>query len=134
MISLVIVVSAMDRFLSRKVLQSWVFTIIWSFLILSISVVPVWSSKESSLYGFDKIGHFLGYLVLAVFMIRSVRYTAKISFIKNFSFTLIFCGVYGILIELVQLVIPGRMADVYDVVANIFGVICGAILVRTLLW
>lgn len=85
-------------------------------------------------YNIDKVVHFLMYAVLAMLIMRPLNRVRDSFFIKKFSFTLISGGGYGILMELVQWVIPGREASLYDVYANITGIVFGTIIGEVMLW
>lgn len=98
---------------------------IWALLIFILSVFPQGRAPTSVPY-FDKIGHFLVYVVFAVLIVRNYYRSETKSFIKFFLFTLILAGGYGILMELVQLFIPMRNADIRDVFVNIAGAAMGA--------
>jgi VanZ family protein len=41
------------------------------------------------------------------------------------------CTVYGLILESLQYFVPGRMVDIYDLLANTFGAIVGVILFST---
>jgi VanZ family protein len=66
----------------------------------------------------DKLGHTLAYLTLMI--------SAGISFVqrkKLFLASLLF--MYGLMIEFIQGLIPGRTSSVYDLLANSTGIILG---------
>lgn len=75
----------------------------------------------------DKIEHFGAYLVLTLLMYFSFRIQKKYVRLKKYAgrITFITASVYGILDEVHQLFIPGRFYDIYDILADIAGVLIG---------
>jgi VanZ family protein len=73
----------------------------------------------------DKIYHFGAY---AGFAILLCNYLNAISIKNSIFYTIIIATSYGILMEILQnLLTDSRVSDFYDVVANFFGIIFGAI-------
>ena len=74
-----------------------------------------------------KFAHFCVHLVLAWLVYRAL----DISFTGqkfNIILCIIFCSIIAIFDESVQNVAPGRVAQMYDAILNLFGVQCGTIL------
>ena len=114
--------------------NAWAPPIIWAVVICFFSVFPTGNLEMISIGYADKVAHFLLYFILGALMIKAYGRIEGLTFRKSLSFTLILGGVYGILLELVQIPVPGRNAEVYDVAANIIGIVSGIILGRILLW
>uniref|UniRef100_UPI00404A25B1 VanZ family protein n=1 Tax=Gelidibacter sp. TaxID=2018083 RepID=UPI00404A25B1 len=73
----------------------------------------------------DKIYHFLAY---ALFTLLLYNYLNAVSFKNSIFYSILFAVCYGILMEILQnLLTETRVSDFYDVVANFFGIIFGAI-------
>ena len=89
------------------------------FLLLSIATVLfLWqfpNTGAQSIPYLDKLVHFGIFFVLAMTFHRAFALSAKLS--------LLFLACYGLAIEIAQSYAPGRGADVYDWVADAFGVI-----------
>jgi len=72
--------------------------------------------------------HFVAYGLMGILFYRAYQ-TLRL---KNYRQMLIFfsivsASVYGISDEIHQYFVPGRNADLFDVVADILGAICGAL-------
>lgn len=98
-------------------------TLIWTsavivFLVITVlSLLPPKSGVE--IPGNDKVGHFLAYFVFTVnCSLLTVRRGQLL-------WVLPFMILYGVLIEFLQGLIPGRMPSGLDVVANSSGVFFG---------
>jgi len=80
---------------------------------------------ESGTPGFDKLLHFVGFLILIILLLLTFEH-------YNLSNKLIACFLIalgiGILIEAVQLGIPGREFSLLDLGADVLGIIAGALL------
>jgi VanZ family protein len=112
----------------------WTPVILWGALILIFSVLPGKVVPTLSVGHFDKMAHFFEFAVLSLLVVRSSHRSRVTSFYKIILFALISSSVYGIVMELLQGVIPGRVSCIYDVYANITGTIFGIILGGILIW
>jgi VanZ family protein len=113
--------------MSRSPVQSVFWRIVWTSLLIVVvigSLLPGDSTvmKElDSLAINDKIEHFLAYAGLA--LVPTLHETmAKL---KGF---LAFAAIMGVLLELGQLLVPGRTCDVYDALADGAGILAGFLL------
>jgi len=106
-----------------------VFTIVTSayliMLLLGAFAFQV-DSGESGIPGFDKLLHFFGFFILAILLLLTFKYYRLSN--SYASVFLIALGI-GILIEYVQLSIPGRDFSVADILADVLGIITGSALV-----
>jgi len=71
-----------------------------------------------------KCGHFGLYFVLSVLMMNALRVSGIIGF-KGYILSLVFCILYAISDEVHQLFVPGRGAQVTDVLIDSFGAFIG---------
>src|SRR5690606_7023947 len=72
----------------------------------------------------DKIFHALTYTILAFLWFNSLVFQFKINKIKAIIYASIISIIFGIIIEVLQGALTStRQADVYDVLANSFGVL-----------
>lgn len=80
----------------------------------------------------DKFSHFFAYLVLSALMYLAFSMQEKYEVLKNNPATMaaVIASVYGIFDEFHQMYIPGRSAELLDLVADIMGAIAGVLLVR----
>lgn len=96
-------------------------------------LAPQDAFPESKLLGYDKLAH-LG--VFAIFSItilfgNKLRHRKrKLDNQKKLNAFFI-SVVYGIILESLQYFVPGRMVDIYDLLANTLGAIVGVILFST---
>ena len=107
------------------------FTFCWLLLILLLTLTPGSSMPETNLWeeliSFDKIVHFAIFSMLVLLMI--VGFTKQYTYEKlrkNAVLASLSISVaYGILIELIQIPIPGRGLEIMDIVANTIGCFLG---------
>jgi len=80
----------------------------------------------------DKIEHSGAYLVLAVLVNFTYMFQRKIPefYKKPVIFTFFTIVFYGLVDEIHQMFIPGRMADVRDLIADVIGGIVGILIVQ----
>jgi VanZ family protein len=93
---------------------------VYIIVILALSAYPIPDSVNT---GNDKVNHFLAFLIFPAMAILAFR---EISPAKRFLLGLAF----GLLIEFIQLFVPGRSAELLDVGADCLGLIAGEVLLR----
>lgn len=107
-----------------------ILSIAWATFILIATLIPGKSIPEVDLAGIDKIVHFIifGILVLLLtsglkkqYSFRYLRYNPVISAIS-------FAISFGILIELLQTLIPGRAFSGIDILANSLGALLAGLI------
>ncbi len=111
----------------------WGATIIWSIALALGMLLPSEQIPESQLWSNDKLVH------LGVFMIYSFSWSVAFMGLRPVQSTkikllvraLTICIVYGAVLEFLQQFIPGRMTDIYDLLANTLGAVMGTIVVIT---
>ena len=107
--------------------------IAWSVFLAIGMLLPSDQIPESALLSDDKIVH-LGVFMVYSFIISKAfasvqtRKTRPIKVVQN-ALTISIAG--GIALESLQQFIPGRMADVYDLLANTLGAVLGAVVFIT---
>ena len=73
----------------------------------------------------DKIYHFVAY---AMFTLLLYNYLNAVPIKSSIFYTILIATGYGILMEVLQnLITESRVSDIYDIMANFFGIIFGAI-------
>jgi VanZ family protein len=103
---------------SEKVFRAIFFLYIFVILILATIRIP-----ETATTGIDKIDHAAAFIVFSLLMRFSFRNASPVLiFFSGFGF--------GIMIEIIQLFIPYRSAEILDVAANIAGLLIGGFLVK----
>ncbi|MFT7036511.1 MAG: VanZ family protein [Cyclobacteriaceae bacterium] len=119
--------------MSRSIIYSYWASVLWGIILAVLMLAPQDAFPESELLGYDKLAH-LG--VFAIFSI-TLLFGSKLKHrkrkldnqIRKNAFIL--SVVYGIILESLQYFVPGRMVDIYDLLANTLGAIVGVILFST---
>lgn len=106
---------------------------IWASIVFFFSVLPVHEGLFFRINYFDKAMHFFEFAVLAFILSRTFR-RVGVEPRAAVAFTLILTLLYGILLELVQDLIPGRTPSFGDVLANLSGAAAGLYLWKAVLW
>jgi glycopeptide antibiotics resistance protein len=114
------------------ILRYNIFTIAWALLILALTLTPGNSMPDLSIWdliSFDRFAHLFvfGVLVLLMSIGLTKQYTslflrfnaAKLAFLLSFGFSLI--------VELLQYLIPGRLVEINDLIANTSGCLMGSL-------
>jgi VanZ family protein len=108
----------------------FVCSLVWAGLILHLSFfTPISEGEEPWLENQDKLGHFIFYAVLSMFLIKTFSKEISIQYPMN-SGALISL-IFGVLIELGQHFFTNdRYGDFMDVLANGSGILLVVILIR----
>ncbi len=71
----------------------------------------------------DKLEHFAAYFALSILLFLAFHFQEKIPFLKRNVVLITFSCImiYGAVDELHQMLIPGRMADIFDWIADALG-------------
>ncbi|RKZ33935.1 VanZ family protein [bacterium] len=72
---------------------------------------------------FDKILHFIAFMILAFLLIRAIKENSSTN--KYIFYTIIISALYGISLEVVQYYIPGRECNFWDWIADFVGTLVG---------
>lgn len=91
-------------------------------LLAAIAYLSLTPSTSISV-GNDKVGHFIAYCVLMINM-----GLVTLPKMKSFRFGILFSICYGMLMEIGQLYVPGRTFSMYDMLANVSGVLIGVVI------
>lgn len=75
-----------------------------------------------NIFGMDKIFHIVEYIIFSFLFINAL----KSPDIKKVITIIIIGTFYGALIELMQLYVADRFADIYDAMANVIGLLIGS--------
>ncbi len=101
----------------------WLIAVTIASLISAHSIPTVGLIK---IEGLDKVVHFVMYMGLCFLLLKSIK--------NRNTAILLFCIMYGILMELLQFLISsGRSFDFFDIIANIIGANVGALLATRIL-
>lgn len=110
--------------LIRKILTDKMLFITWTLLMIIVSSTPSKSLPDVGFDYSDKLAHFTEYFI---FIILFWRFQLKLNkpFTKIIKNSLIIILIIPLIDELHQLFIPGRDCDVFDVLADVFGLTAG---------
>ena len=104
--------------------------ILWVLLIFILCALPGRHLPPGPFFNFDKLVHFFFYATLQILLMRGFSLQTQFKFLqRNYLwFTAILSILYGIFIEINQgFILRNRTFDLYDIAANIVGVILGII-------
>ena len=110
----------------------WIPAVAWALLIFVLSSIPGAAFPASKLLSYDKLVHAAVYAVLGAlfFVAMPRRWSQKTSVLVLLSGGM--ATVYGFTDELHQMFVPGRFADLRDVLADCIGGFVGALAASTL--
>ncbi len=97
--------------------------IIWATIIIIASSIPSKYLPTIEIFGWDKIAHICVFFIFGVLIFRWLinLKSDKIGINKIYLITLIIVFAFGIFDEIYQSIIPGRISDVYDLLADSIG-------------
>ena len=96
----------------------------WAGLIFYLSSQPG-TDKPMLFFGQDKLFHFIAFGTLGFLAMGAAKATAHGYSPRQVWLTIALVAVYGMLDEFHQHFVPGRVADFYDVIADIVGGMSG---------
>lgn len=98
--------------------------IVWLSFVLLLSVIPTSGLRTG--YPIDKIVHFVIYGITAGMFLRVLR--SKASLTKSIVLSISLASLFGLVMELIQSVIPWRECSFADMMANFSGAVFFCIL------
>lgn len=103
-------------------------------MIFALSAYPRALIPQSKYFSWDKLAHLVEYGILGYVSARAFYFSGiRRLYSHYFRFTLVFGALFGVSDELHQYFVKGRYASVYDVIADVIGVLFGAYLFARLL-
>jgi VanZ family protein len=103
---------------------AWKLALLWAVVIFILSSIPGKSLPAVAVLGYDKLLHAIVYAVLGALCCLSLAGTVPLRL--AISVATLLAVVYGLTDEFHQMFIPGRSADLRDVVADGLGGLIGA--------
>ncbi len=101
-----------------------IIAVFYSAALATVSLIKINNLPEVGISFADKIFHFFVYSVLAFLWFNTFFFKFKYQKIKAIIFAALFSIAFGIIIEVLQgSVTASRHTDVYDAIANTFGVL-----------
>ena len=106
--------------------------IVWALFIFGISSLPDVPGPRLNIRFEDKLDHIVAYALGGILLCRAFLYQSKFPRWQQTYFVVAFVvGIlYGISDEFHQMFVPGRYADVWDVVADSVGILLGVLLYK----
>lgn len=103
--------------------------ILWASILALLMLLPSDSFPESKLFSYDKIAHIGVFFILATLVGWASIATKKRILLtkKELMIILIITLLYSSTLEFLQQLVPGRMTDLYDFIANSVGGLLGVI-------
>jgi len=95
----------------------WATAVVWTALIVGLSVLPGESIKGPDFRFADKVAHFVMYAVMAALVYRAAGGDS----LRRAVLVAVACGALGGMLEIVQAFVPGRGASIGDALANLLG-------------
>jgi VanZ family protein len=110
-------------------LRLWAPFFFWLAVIFALSAYPRALIPQSKYFSWDKLAHLVEYGILGYLSARAF-YFSGIRWLQSYVFwrTLAFGALFGASDELHQYFVKGRYASVYDVIADVVGVLLGSYL------
>lgn len=98
-------------------------SIIFAFLIFLISNQQNIKLPDIGFDLIDKFMHLFAYLIFGLTLIYGIYKSVNLSSIKEFFILFTFGSVYAITDEIHQYFVPGRTCDIFDILADITGIV-----------
>jgi VanZ family protein len=105
-----------------RLLIKYKFSILYALFVLFLSLLPFRGTPGSSFFNIpysDKIAHFILYGIMAFIIILETHH--KYLKVWEYIIIILICLFFGGIIELLQMSLPGRSGEVWDLVANFSG-------------
>lgn len=112
---------------SRALNRWWLATAAYAVFVFIVSVIPV--SPSLSPGRLDKVAHLCEYLLFAWLLVQALQ-AGGLRRRDYFVLAWIYAASYGLLIEIVQAMVPWRSAELGDAFANAFGAAVGVVIGR----
>lgn len=99
--------------------------ILWLVIMIVLSSMPGSSVPKISIIQWDKIAHFIEYVVFAFLLGRFLYFRKELNSGRVILFVVLICTTYAVGDELHQYLIPDRDCSLLDFLADILGVFTG---------
>ena len=107
------------------------FLIIFYSIVLLLVIIMFLDPAEKA-FAFDKLEHFSVFSLLSYFIYFTLSYQDKILFFKihRTAITILFALFIGVSIEIVQLYMPNQSSSIFDVMADLWGILFTILIIK----
>ena len=105
-----------------------ILSIVWSILIFVLCTMPSYDLPKCRIPYMDKITHFVFFCVQSVLLSLLFRYRTKRSYMDIIILSTFSAFLYGGIIEVLQNEFFNRTGDLFDLIADTLGGLCGAVI------
>lgn len=107
-------------------------SLLWTLCILALTLSPGNTVPDVSLEGLDKAVHFFMFGLLMFMLLHELTRSQQVAqpSLKNALYLFILSAGLGVLIEILQLYVPGRSFSGADILADTLGVVSGYFVFR----
>jgi VanZ family protein len=97
------------------------------FWLAIVFVVSVYPETRASIYGADKVFHFVVYGITCALFFTELKKHLKVSLTALLVASAVLASTYGLLMELAQVLTKTREFSPYDALANFLGAVTAAV-------
>lgn len=105
------------------------FSIVWAVTVFILSVIPAVELPSINFWEPDKLAHVVVYAILTIAVAKSLFVVTSQKNSSILRSTLLSVG-YSFLMECIQYMLPTRMFDLYDILANCIGSLVGILMLE----
>jgi VanZ family protein len=115
---------------ARMNMKRWLPLLVWIIIIFGLSSIPKLSGDYPDMpIPVDKVAHFIEYTILAILFHRGLGDDTLKRRISSSIFVFFICLGIAAMDELHQSYIPGRQSSIYDVLADLAGIVAATVYV-----
>jgi VanZ family protein len=102
--------------------------VLWAVFIFCLHIIPSEKLPSTPDWGFsvDKVVHFFLFVVLGYLLVRSFK-PDKRHWSRLILYAVMICVIFGLIMETVQIIVPGRTYNMVDLVADGTGAAFGCL-------
>jgi VanZ family protein len=105
---------------------------IWTGFMITFSSIPGDTFPEIiSFWQWDKLAHFLEYLVFSMLLFRFIQFRWSMDLSRSLILTITVATAFAVLDEIHQLPIPNRQCRWQDIVADLAGILTGVVIIHS---
>lgn len=116
----------------RSAVRAYGPAVLWAIAIFCASSIPSSAMPSSIVFSQDKLLHMGVYAVLGFFVYHGNRQWGMNGWRSAAWLSFGLCVLYGASDEVHQHFVPGRSMDIFDLLADAFGVVCAIVFARLL--